>query len=223
MKPLSCQRDRVGERAGTPLSAAIDPICDALSRSGVGYGGLVGEPWARRRRPAGSRRCPLWSRSSVDTGHVRSSARRARARSCASASRWTDAVGDALGGRPNTVSRARPPGSRSASRPLAAGDRGDRVPARARSTSACRRDGPSRRRQSSSSSSCSRWLLLGTDAAEVVPVLAAWSSCACRALRRDLDDAAVRAVASATGRSPQRAVRRSARPGRDRAQRLPWA
>ena len=36
LKPLSCHAIASASELGTPCSAAIDPICDALRRSAVG-------------------------------------------------------------------------------------------------------------------------------------------------------------------------------------------
>src|SRR5919197_3980898 len=42
LNPLSCQPMAFARDADTPLEAAICPICQALTRSGVGYGGAFG-------------------------------------------------------------------------------------------------------------------------------------------------------------------------------------
>ena len=46
LKPLSCQAIASASAPGTPFAAATEAICEALSRSGVGYGGFVGSPCA---------------------------------------------------------------------------------------------------------------------------------------------------------------------------------
>src|SRR6185312_4283958 len=46
LNPLSCQAIAAASEAGTPFAAAIEPTCGAVTRSGVGYGGSVGEPSA---------------------------------------------------------------------------------------------------------------------------------------------------------------------------------
>src|SRR5207249_4148011 len=46
LKPLSCQPIASAREGETPLSLAIEPTSDALTCSGVGYGGSLTEPAA---------------------------------------------------------------------------------------------------------------------------------------------------------------------------------
>src|SRR5947209_19572792 len=46
LKPLSCHAIAAANEAGTPFAEAIEPTWGAVTRSGVGYGGSVGEPSA---------------------------------------------------------------------------------------------------------------------------------------------------------------------------------
>ena len=46
MNPLSCQAIAAASDGGTPFAEATEPTSEAVTRSGVGYGGSVGVPWA---------------------------------------------------------------------------------------------------------------------------------------------------------------------------------
>src|SRR5207248_3816233 len=46
LNPLSCHPIACASDGGTPWSAAIEPICPAVTRCGVGYGGALSEPTA---------------------------------------------------------------------------------------------------------------------------------------------------------------------------------